>query len=356
MVGRRKLLTVIVIPQTGKRPFSFRVGPIWTLLVLTIAVIAGVLVARMADTINRLTETNEALASGLVEFEDLKRVNRIQRAEIDAMSLKAQEAQEKLELLQDLEDQINELTGKTSTSKVSRGDAEHAIATDLRGRGGPKVPSTAIENLPTLTAMLPVDVTGHIFARRDTLPLHLLQISTYNPDSPTTLAQAEATSSLMDLQLWELDSLMDSLMQGKEAIVDQLDYLAHKPSGYPVSGALLTDRFGWRSNPFGGGRQFHSGLDLAQDYWTPIAASGEGVVTYAGWKSGGYGYTVIVDHGYGFQTLYGHMVDWDVKVGQKVVRGTRLGWVGSTGNSTGPHLHYEVYVNGVAVDPIKYLQ
>ncbi|HYG59898.1 MAG TPA: M23 family metallopeptidase, partial [Symbiobacteriaceae bacterium] len=81
-----------------------------------------------------------------------------------------------------------------------------------------------------------------------------------------------------------------------------------------------------------------------------------GTVVHAGWMVGGYGYTVVIDHGYGFTTLYAHFDEVNSSVGDVVSRGDVIGWVGSTGNSTGPHVHYEVHVNGVPVDPMRYAQ
>lgn len=122
------------------------------------------------------------------------------------------------------------------------------------------------------------------------------------------------------------------------------------PWGSPVRTLRVTGRFGVRSDPLGAGRRMHSGTDLAAPMGAPVHATSGGVVTAAGWN-GGYGLFVAVDHGGGTQTRYGHMSRLAVARGQTVQRGQLIGFVGSTGRSTGPHLHYEVRRGGVATDP-----
>ena len=116
---------------------------------------------------------------------------------------------------------------------------------------------------------------------------------------------------------------------------------------WPVN-APITSPFGWRWG------RMHEGLDLGAAYGTPIAAAAAGVVIYAGWE-GGYGNLTVIDHGGGLATAYGHQSRIAVSVGQSVAQGEIIGNVGSTGHSTGPHLHFEVRVNGQAVDPLGYL-
>ena len=125
-----------------------------------------------------------------------------------------------------------------------------------------------------------------------------------------------------------------------------------RPSGLPVAARALTSRFGMRSHPVLGGRRMHSGVDLAAPNGTPVSAPAAGVVTFANW-GGGYGLLVAVDHGNGVQTRFAHLSRLMVSAGQRVTRGQLLGLVGSTGRSTGAHLHYELRHNGRAVDPLS---
>jgi murein DD-endopeptidase MepM/ murein hydrolase activator NlpD len=123
------------------------------------------------------------------------------------------------------------------------------------------------------------------------------------------------------------------------------------PAGLPLASARLTSGFGWRTHPLSGAWRPHSGVDLAAPYGSPIVATAGGVVGTAGW-SGGYGLLVAVSHGDGVQTRYGHMSRLAVAPGQQVAAGQVIGYVGSTGDSTGPHLHYEVRIDGRAIDPL----
>ena len=127
------------------------------------------------------------------------------------------------------------------------------------------------------------------------------------------------------------------------------------PSLMPVAGAKLSSGFGMRNHPVLGGRRQHQGIDLAQPTGTPIRATADGVVGRADWFSS-YGLFVSLEHGGSIETRYGHMSRLNVAAGQAVKKGDIIGYVGSTGRSTGPHLHYEVRIAGVAVNPILYMQ
>jgi murein DD-endopeptidase MepM/ murein hydrolase activator NlpD len=133
--------------------------------------------------------------------------------------------------------------------------------------------------------------------------------------------------------------------------------LASIPAIQPVSNKQL-DRiasgFGMRIDPVYGTPKMHKGLDFTAPQGTPIYATGNGTISEAGCSEGGYGNHVEINHGYGYETVYGHMVRVKVRRGQKVKRGDVIGWVGSTGKSTGPHCHYEVHINGNAVDPVYF--
>ena len=140
---------------------------------------------------------------------------------------------------------------------------------------------------------------------------------------------------------------------------DDGNYQAYVPatnSGamiWPITGPI-TSEFGWRTHPIFGGQRFHSGLDIGGDYGMPIHAAQMGVVSHAGWIDG-YGNTVMIEHGGGIVTLYGHNESLAVSVGQVVNQGDVIAYCGSTGNSTGPHCHFEVRLNGEPVSPFDYL-
>jgi murein DD-endopeptidase MepM/ murein hydrolase activator NlpD len=127
------------------------------------------------------------------------------------------------------------------------------------------------------------------------------------------------------------------------------------PSRMPVEGASLTSGYGLRNHPVLGGRRQHRGVDLAMPTGTPVYATADGVISKAEWFSS-YGLYISVEHGAAIQTRYGHLSRLAVAAGQQVKKGDLIGYVGSTGRSTGPHLHYEVRIAGTAVNPVPYMQ
>ena len=132
------------------------------------------------------------------------------------------------------------------------------------------------------------------------------------------------------------------------------ELLASTPSIWPVEGSL-TSTFGQRISPFGTGvADFHKGLDIANRLGTSIRSPAKGTVTFTGWD-GGYGNCVVINHGNNVTTRYAHMDEIGVKIGQTVARGDKIGTVGNSGRSTGPHLHYEVRIAGVCVNPLRYI-
>ncbi|MEO9211236.1 MAG: M23 family metallopeptidase [Ginsengibacter sp.] len=143
----------------------------------------------------------------------------------------------------------------------------------------------------------------------------------------------------------------------EKLIKNQSQKLSSIPAIQPISNRDLNriaSGFGYRIDPVYGTPKLHKGLDFTAPQGTPIYATGDGRVTTADYDRSGFGNHVIINNGYGYETLFGHMVRIKAKVGQLVKRGEVIGWVGSTGKSTGPHCHYEVHVNGREVDPIYF--
>jgi murein DD-endopeptidase MepM/ murein hydrolase activator NlpD len=146
-------------------------------------------------------------------------------------------------------------------------------------------------------------------------------------------------------------SELDGLIKNKEKL------LAGTPAIQPVSNkdlSRIASGFGYRIDPIYKTPKLHAGLDFAAPIGTPIYATADGVVKVAGNTNNGYGIHVVIDHGYGYETLYGHMVRTRAHVGEHVKRGEVIGYVGSTGKSTGPHCHYEVHKNGTKLDPVYF--
>ena len=150
----------------------------------------------------------------------------------------------------------------------------------------------------------------------------------------------------------ELSTRERSLRELQAYLEEKAGLLAATPTILPVRG-LVTAGYGYRKSPFTGAREFHEGLDIAAPYGTPILATADGVVAFAG-PLAAYGNVVFLDHGRGFATFYGHNSTNRVREGQRVHRGDILAYVGTTGRTTGPHVHYEVHIKGVLANPLKY--
>ncbi len=172
--------------------------------------------------------------------------------------------------------------------------------------------------------------------------------------APLRSAQAEKPTALgtRDEQFKSLFSRWQSL-DGSAATPTKA--VVSIPSLMPVEGVRLSSGYGMRTHPVLGGRRQHKGIDLAGAIGTPVHAAADGIVSRADWFSS-YGLYISLEHGGAMQTRYGHMSRLNVAAGQRVHKGDVIGYIGTTGRSTGPHLHYEVRLNGEAVNPVPYLQ
>ncbi len=176
-------------------------------------------------------------------------------------------------------------------------------------------------------------------------------------------APAQQEAYLLPPDLSKSISKLDKKFQDQKTRLHVLENLminrkldvAAKPTGMPVRGGYIDSYFGDRPDPFGGGIEFHLGLDIAARLGTPIDSVAAGIVTYAG-KRGGYGNAVAIDHGNGYSTLYGHAEKILVHVGERVRVGQEIALLGSTGRSTGPHVHFEVRYHGHPVNPLSYVR
>lgn len=171
--------------------------------------------------------------------------------------------------------------------------------------------------------------------------------------NPGLILETAKKMDYLQKQLYVQSNSFDEIL---ELSKNQKERLRHIPSIQPVSDKHLSrvaSGYGMRIDPVYGTRRFHAGMDFTSPTGTPIYATGDGVVIHSDWKQG-YGKCIVVDHGYDYQTLYAHLNDYNVTKGQKVKRGDLIGKVGSTGKSTGPHLHYEVRVKGNPDNPAKY--
>lgn len=228
------------------------------------------------------------------ELDELRQVNNIQQTQILQLAKKAATLQEDMNKLDELEGELRQLT---ATGNNGQDKPSHD------GQGGPMIKPN-VENINE------------------------------------TLVNLEQNIKVRKANLEAL----------KANIVSQQARIAVTPSIWPANGEV-SSRYGLRW----GGSDFHPGIDIAADMGTPVVATADGVVVESGWNSGGYGNLVEIDHGNGIHTLYGHNSQIAVSIGTTVRKGQVISYVGSTGFSTGPHVHYEVRVNGKAVNPERYM-
>lgn len=175
---------------------------------------------------------------------------------------------------------------------------------------------------------------------------------------PTITLEQDYQELVRDMhdEINEIDQVSHTQESSFTTLFSQLEgkrnLLAATPSIRPVKG-WISSRFGYRESPFTGRREFHRGLDIANRSGTPIIAPADGLVTYSG-RKGLMGHMVTIDHGFGMVTRYGHLKEALKKKGARVKRGETIALMGNTGRSTGPHVHYEVHINGLPVNPMNY--
>ncbi len=276
-----------------------------------------------------------------VDVDKLRAETEVQREEIVALSEDVARANQELGRLAELERKIRIIADLPATL-AQTGDIE---AED--GQGGPDdIDFDSDQPMPAVIDPEPVPVAPEI--------------------DPTAAARRherireDPHSGLSELREWASDILRLVLTRGSSfhELADSLEnkrvQLAATPSIWPAQG-WVTSGYGRRIHPMTGRRHFHAGLDIAASFGTPVIAPANARVTFAGRKNRALGKTVILDHGTGTRTWYGHLAEIHVERGERVSRGQQIGAVGSTGRSTGPHLHYVVEVNGKAVNPIDYV-
>lgn len=190
------------------------------------------------------------------------------------------------------------------------------------------------------------------------------ELNTQRSQANAVIQQLSANENETEAALADLEAEQDALWAEAQRLSDQLvaqqaangQSTESNPGGYiwPVNSRYITSTMGGRNSPGGIGSTNHKGIDIAAPKGTPVYASDGGTVIYAGWMSG-YGYLVQIDHGNGYVTYYGHNSSLLVSVGEHVYKGQQIARVGSTGNSTGNHCHFEIRYNGVAKNPLNYL-
>lgn len=326
--GKRTYTLMIVPHASDGDVVSLRVPIFWLQLgsVFLVALWIGLLVFMNAYL---------DMVGHMEELVYLRAVNRQQRDQIVALTRQAGELAAELQELQELEHHVRSALGM----EAAQGD--QGPATQVRVANVPAGQALGAGLLDTAALF---GVGGA--EASDVTPAAL--------QSDPALADLRQVAQTLFAVRVALPQQRDELEDVRSALAEEQARREATPSIWPTRG-LVTSGFGRRRSPFGWGMQFHGGLDIAAPRGAPVVATAGGRVVFAGWD-GAFGNTVVVDHGYGYRTLYAHNAYITVRVGDPVRRGQVIAYVGSTGRSTGPHLHYEVHVNGRRVNPWNYLR
>lgn len=235
-------------------------------------------------------------------------------------------------------DEINQLKKKMDSLNTF----ETKVAEKLKSK------KVAKEDFIGMGGSMPVDINTNISLgdRHNSLLREMHQ------QLDLIVAEAEKQDDDFNAILKSLESIENQKIAGEKNV--RTLFISSSPSLRPVIGCNVTSRFGFRESPFGGRGEFHKGFDIAGKVGTPVRAGGDGVVSFVGDK-GSYGKTVMISHGHGIVTQYSHLSSYKVSPGDRIKRGEAIAGMGNTGRSTGSHLHYEVHLNGVPVNPAKYM-
>jgi murein DD-endopeptidase MepM/ murein hydrolase activator NlpD len=306
--------TVIIVPHaTGAQRTVFlsrrRIKVVAAFLMVCVAVLVrfGYGYLQVYQTADRLSSAERSNAAMSERIESLEERNKTLNHHVDSLN-------EDMTEIVELEQRIRELAGLTK--KPAGGDITEVA---IGGRGGP-----ADEDDGFFTGYDPAATEGGVNRSFDDMVDHISEYKT---------------------KLADLTAVIETERRRMQSL----------PCIHPTDGTGVwkSSSYGWRKNPFSGNRQFHQGIDFAGPLGTPVIAAGDGKVESAKWDNG-LGWFVVIDHGFGYRTRYGHNEKLVVKVGETVKRGDTLALLGSTGKSTGPHVHYEVLLNGKAQDPAKH--
>ncbi|MDF2892361.1 MAG: peptidase [Clostridia bacterium] len=298
--------TFMYIPESQSKVVSVRM-PLWLPKAMAFGLVA--LLILTSALLYMINSVNDKYIKSKQEISSLAVVNTAQKEEIKNLQNDAVQIQLQLEENIRALDEIKEIVGiKKSSEAAEENKAKQSVTTDKSKNS--------------------------------------------SDSSLQQMDQIKTSYKELSTQLLSQRQLIDSSMV---TVKKQVAYLNAKPSIKPVS-TRVTATYGNRKNPFTNrGTEFHKGIDFAGTTGTPIKATGDGVVIFSGWQSG-YGKVVIISHGYGITTLYGHNSKLLVEKGDKVKKAQVISKMGSTGRSTGSHLHYEIRVNGRSVNPSSYFK
>ncbi len=323
-----KSYTILLVPDRDAKVKKIRLEH---RMLVRVAVCAALVVLALVGALaHYFTVVGKVAENELIRAENLELQNRWR------------EAEQKFAHINDELDRVKRLNANLRhITSLNDPDRKLTMPQPEPGQSAPEFVGGGVATEPASAGMGPIAKLaggeGRMIADGDTKPA---------PEDPDLLKSLDSLEKKVKAQEQEARAL-------KSYFEDQQALLASAPSIWPVRGWVTSD-FSVRLDPYTGERVMHEGIDIAAGVGTPVRAPSDGTVVFSGLE-GGYGHVLVIDHGYGLKTRYGHLSRIDVKVGEKVKRGQFVAAVGNTGRSTGPHLHYEVRVNGVADNPRKFI-
>ncbi len=294
---RTKNITILLVPDDHSKVFSVKLGAVFFIAMICLwvagAVVSGIIISRHAD------------------YRATKEMNRFLTLKNKEFAKEVIEVRDTVKRVEEVDSQLRDLLQLRSRSAIIK----------YTGFGGPSYIDTKL-------------LEKHINSNEDNISRKSFELAVRYIDEQALMNEK-------------------SFQEIVKYITDQRAKLTAVPAGWPVKG-WITAGFGSRIDPFSGALSFHQGVDIANDEGTPVKATADGVVAYAAFEKG-YGNLVTMNHGNGYSTRFGHLQRIVCSPGDNVKSGQVIAFLGSSGRSTAPHLHYEVLLNGVAVSPVKYL-
>lgn len=311
---KKKIFTIMIIPHSERSTLSISI-PLWIFQAIGIGLIISF------STLLIFANTYQNQKVELAEYKMKAEEYDLLRGQMDYFAKETEMIQERMKTLKKLDSDIRDLI--KDDPAIEKLEDDHTILQAYNEKDD--------DDLFRIASM------GGSF-----------EISS----NPTTIREH------MNLDIANMNEEVEiretSLEDLKSGVEERHERLAATPSIWPVNNARITSPFGYRRSPFTGRQEFHRGIDLANSYGAPIYATHDGVVSFSGYR-GGYGWTIVISNDQGFSTLYAHNSTNLVSVGKRVSKGDLIARIGTSGSTTGPHVHYEVEVNGRLVNPREYM-
>jgi murein DD-endopeptidase MepM/ murein hydrolase activator NlpD len=344
MKKKDRRLTILVVPHSDSPPVTLSF-PRWLVPSVVVTFVALLLVVgyqfvRYQQLASRYEELSHEQQVDFERGRGMRSTILTQQDDVKALSDEVRQVQSEMESIRKLSEQVRQIMGLPRATPPP--PPASPTPQSLLNTVGPDSPSRALGSAfvpaaPKVAMLLALESEQSLEAVRPSIPW----------------AEKEL-QYLANQALNRLGRIDPSQRATQAALEAQLKLLAAAPSRWPVTGRISSD-FGWRKALFDPTkREFHTGIDIAVWYFTPVKATKDGTVVVAGWLDG-YGNAVEVQHEMGYLTLYGHNYSLKVKAGQQVKAGDVIALSGQTGYANGPHVHYEVRLNGTPLDPMRFL-